>query len=158
MAPLCPEKLLAIHLSCRQPVNQPLPPPAFHLRRKRWVHLDLNQEPRDYESPALTVELWTRRRDLSSTPRRETQSSPYAGLPIRWQSLGCLTKHITIHYAHRPTIHLFEPPANGRRGLGSLGHILWRKAGQIWGAGLFSGSPRPGSPAKQRPTNSLHSR
>ena len=59
-APLCPEKLFAIHLSCRQPVNQPLPPPAFHLRPKRWVHLDLNQEPRDYESPALTVELWTR--------------------------------------------------------------------------------------------------
>ena len=26
----------------------------------QWVHLDLNQEPRDYESPALTVELWTR--------------------------------------------------------------------------------------------------
>ena len=28
--------------------------------KNQWVHLDLNQEPRDYESPALTVELWTR--------------------------------------------------------------------------------------------------
>ena len=30
------------------------------LKPTTWVHLDLNQESRDYESPALTVELWTR--------------------------------------------------------------------------------------------------
>jgi hypothetical protein len=37
-----------------------------------WVRLDLNQEPRDYESPALTVELWTQP-DPSSIAGMETQ-------------------------------------------------------------------------------------
>ncbi len=27
---------------------------------KWWAHTDSNREPRDYESPALTVELWAR--------------------------------------------------------------------------------------------------
>ena len=30
-------------------------------RREWWAHQDLNLEPTDYESAALTVELWARR-------------------------------------------------------------------------------------------------
>ena len=30
-----------------------------------WAHQDSNLEPKDYESSALTIELWARERNLS---------------------------------------------------------------------------------------------
>ena len=41
-------------------VAKPLPKKICSFAAKSWVRLDLNQGPRDYESPALTAELRTR--------------------------------------------------------------------------------------------------
>ena len=51
-----PNKKKTVFIPCPQPVNHFTCPPST----KRWVRLDLNQGPRDYESPALTAELRTR--------------------------------------------------------------------------------------------------
>ena len=46
---------------------------------KDWVQKDLNLQPRDYESPALTVELWTRPRQApSSTASGRNSTSSFA--------------------------------------------------------------------------------
>ena len=42
---------------------------TFTFHQNTWVRLDLNQGPRDYESPALTAELRTRH--LISSPTRK---------------------------------------------------------------------------------------
>src|SRR5438128_11638730 len=48
-----------------------------------WAQLDLNQRPDDYESPALTAELWARtarnpRRPLPSLSNREVKTTTIA--------------------------------------------------------------------------------
>src|ERR1700686_5806596 len=48
-----------------------------------WAHQDLNLEPTDYESAALTVELWARKTQSSiSTDLRQTSApQPWLGSP-----------------------------------------------------------------------------
>ena len=44
-----------------------------NLRGLWWAHQDLNLEPTDYESAALTVELWAREADSSISRAKVTE-------------------------------------------------------------------------------------
>jgi hypothetical protein len=62
----------------------PLPP--SHLCIFWWAHQDLNLEPTDYESAALTVELWARKAQ-SSTEQTSYLGPQPAQLPRMNRSL-----------------------------------------------------------------------
>src|SRR4051794_23830693 len=69
----CPDLSAAVFISTFVPAFVPI-----WIRRKSlfyfalyWAHLDSNQEPKDYESSALTVELWApRAHSTSGQPAR----------------------------------------------------------------------------------------
>src|ERR1700727_2795254 len=57
-------------VTCRLFYAPPRPHhPFFHPPRFHWARSDSNREPRDYESPALTVELRSRKRHLQRNQR-----------------------------------------------------------------------------------------
>ena len=59
-----------------------------------WAHQDSNLEPRDYESRALTIELWARRGPIVAvdarrpSPRRATSAAPAPARPGRSHRRG----------------------------------------------------------------------
>ena len=66
---------------------------------KWWAHQDLNLEPTDYESAALTVELWARPRYLYQRPAR------FAAI---WRAQRTSDRRALVHLRGCPN-HLARP-------------------------------------------------